>query len=85
MNEPQLAGDTHEDGVNFVKAIFQQMGGTALPPRRPGRIPKDIPITVERDAFMTDFENACLSQNWDSRFRAHPKGILRHADAEWGK
>ena len=65
--------ETHADAVNFVKSIFQQMGGTVLPPKRPGHIPNYTHLTVERDAFMMDFENACLSQNWDSSIRAHPK------------
>ena len=30
-----------------------------------------------------DFENSCLSQNWDNAKKQHPTGILRHADAEW--
>ncbi len=32
---------------------------------------------------MMDFENSCLSQNWDSRKRAHPKGPNRYKDPEW--
>ena len=32
---------------------------------------------------MMDFENACLSQNWDSS--AHPRGPKRFQDAQWAK
>ena len=30
-----------------------------------------------------DFENSCLSQNWDSRIKPHPKGNKRYEDPEW--
>jgi len=32
---------------------------------------------------MMDFENACLSENWDSRIRAHPTGPKRYEDSKW--
>ena len=76
--------ETHEEAVDMVKTIFEQMGGTVLPPRRPGRKDKYELLTPERDAFMMDFENACLSQEWDNSKKQFPTGRLRHADAEWG-
>ena len=75
--------ETHEDAVNLIKAVFKQMGGIVLPPRRPRRPPPYTPLTVAGDDFMMDFENACLSQNWDRRIRAHPKGPKRYKDLEW--
>ncbi len=76
--------ETHEDAVNLVKAVFEQMGGTVLPPKRPGHRPNYHTILdQQRDDFMRDFENACLSQHWDSSKRPHPKGKRRHEDAEW--
>ena len=83
MIEPRL--ETHDDAVNFVKDIFRSMGGTVLPPKRPRHLPKYTPLTVGRVDFMMDFENACLSQSWDSRIRAHPKGPNRHKDPDWAK
>ncbi len=74
---------THEGAVDFVRDVFCSMGGRVLPPRRPGRTLSDTILTVARDNFMMDFENSCLSQNWDNAKRQHPTGILRHADAEW--
>ena len=67
--------DTKEDAINLVKSVFQNMGGRVLPPpmiRRPRHINKYEILTVGRDNFIMDFENACLSQNWDSSRRAHP-------------
>ena len=72
---------THEGGVDFVRDIFRSMGGTVLPPRRPGHILKYTPLAFERNYFMCDFENACLSQNWDSS--KFPKGPTRCEDPEW--
>ena len=40
-------------------------------------------IDPERDAFMMDFENSCLLQNWDNAKKQHPTGLLRHPDSEW--
>ncbi len=73
----------HQDAIDLVKTVFKQMGGTVLPPRRPRRPPPYTPLTVAGDDFMMDFENSCLSQNWDSRKRAHPKGPNRYKDPEW--
>ena len=36
-----------------------------------------------RDAFMMDFENACLQQDWNSSERSHPKGPRRFEDPQW--
>ena len=72
-----------EDAIDLVKDVFRGMGGTVLPPRRPGHLDKYAIITPERDALMMAFENACLSQNWDSSKRLHPKGRNRHEDPEW--
>ena len=79
--EPKL--ETKEDAVNFVMDVFRSLGGTVLPPRRPGHNDKYSILTVARDDFMMNFENACLSQNWDNAKKQHPTGIMRHADAEW--
>ena len=79
--EPKL--ETKDDAVNFVMDIFRSMGGTVLPPKRPHHIPRYTPLTIERDNFMMDFENSCLSQNWEGRIRAHPKGPKRHMSPEW--
>jgi len=73
----------HQDAMDLVKTVSKQMGGTVLPPRRPRRRPPYTPLTVAGNDFMMDFENACLSRNWDSRIRAHPKGPNRHKDPEW--
>ena len=79
--EPKL--ETKEDAINLVKDVFRSMGGRILPPNRPRHIDKYEILTLERDNFMMDFENACLSQNWDSSRREHPKGPNRHKDPEW--
>ena len=80
--------ETKEDAVNFVMEVFRSMGGTVLPPKRPRHIPRYTPLSIERDDFYCDFENACLSQNWESppwdvSKRAHPKGPKRYEDPEW--
>ena len=75
--------ETHDGGVNFVMDVFRSMGGAVLPPKRPRHIPKYTPLTVARDAFMMDFENFVLEQDWDSTKRSHPKGPKRHEDREW--
>ncbi len=82
---PELVGDTHEDGVQFVMDVFRSMGGTVLPPKRPRHIPKYTPLTVGRDNFLMTFENFVLEHDWDSSKRAHPKGPKRHEDREWAK
>lgn len=71
--------------MDLVKTVFTQMGGTVIEklPRRPNCEPRFTPLTIERDNFMMDFENACLSKNWDSRSRAHLRGPNRYKDPEW--
>lgn len=71
---------TKEGGVDFVRDVFRSMGGKVLPPRRPRHTNKYDIITVERDAFMMDFENACLECNWN---KPYPKGPKRHENSEW--
>ena len=76
--------ETHEDAVNLVKDVFKSMGGRVLPPNRPGHIEKNDIITSDRDAFMMDFENACLADKW--RFFSkgpHPTGKKRYEDPAW--
>ena len=70
---------TDEDGVAFVKSIFRILE------RRPGHRDMYELMTTERDNFLMDFENACLSQNWDNSKKPFPKGMMRHTDAEWGE
>ena len=68
------------------RSVFRLPGGATQradsfieqAPRRPGRRSHAI-----GDYFMMDFENECLSQNWDSSKRPHPKGPKRHEDPEW--
>ncbi len=60
--EPQL--EAHEDAMNLVKTVFEQMGrGTVIEkaPRRPHHIPRYTLLTPRRDAFLMDFENAVSS------------------------
>ena len=55
-----------------------------LPPRRPGHLDKYAIITPERDAFMMDFENACLEKNFKCQFNEYPTGDKRYEDPFWG-
>ena len=81
--EPKLETDyAKEDAINLVKSVFQSMGGNIMI-RRPRHIDKYEILTIARDNFMMDFENACLSSHWDSSKRPHPKGPKRHEDQEW--
>ena len=59
---------------NTVRAAYkaQNTGSTLLP---------WLSVKMPSDAFMMDFENACLQQNWDSR--SHPKGPRRFEDPQW--
>ena len=75
--------ETHEDAVNLVKQIFQEMGGRVMPPRRPGHLHEHDTITRDRDDFMMDFEYCCLSEHWNSSIQPHPKGSKRYEDPEW--
>ena len=74
--------ETKEHAINLVKDVFRSMGGRVRPPRRPGHIDKYEIRTPERDAFMVDFENACLEQNWDQRCE-WPTGSKRYEDPIW--
>ena len=82
--ENKMSGklEMHEDACKLVMDVFRSMGGTVLPPKRPRHIPRYTPHTIDKGNFYMDFENACLSQNWDSRKRPHPKGTKRHKDPE---
>lgn len=51
-----------------------------LAPKR--RYNSSTAITVCRNSFMMDFENACLS-DWDSSKKPHPTGCKRYLDPEW--
>ena len=73
--------ECQEDAVNLVKQIFQSMGGRIIPANRPGHIDKYSIMTPERDAFIMDLENTCLSQHWGKR--PHPKGNKRYENPEW--
>ena len=57
------------------------MGGTIVPPTRP----RKRLLGVESDAFLMDFENACLANHWDSSVMAHPRGDRRHEHKEWAE
>ena len=56
------------------------MGGTIVPPSRPHKRLS----SVESDAFLTDWENECLSDNWNSSV-PHPVGPKRHEHKEWAE
>ena len=71
---------THEDAVDFVKAVFKSMGGKIVPPRRPRRHDENASLTVERNNFMMDFENSCLQQDWAG---LPPTGSKRYEHEEW--
>ena len=45
--------ETHEDGVKFVKTIFESIGGNVPPPRRPN---STMEMSLERDNFMMDLD-----------------------------
>ena len=76
--------ETHEDAVNLVKDVFKSMGGRVLPPNRPGHIENHDIITPDRDAFMMDFENACLADKWSFFSKGpHPTGKKRYEDPAW--
>jgi len=77
-------GTTHEEGVQFVKDVFVSMGGTVIPPERPHKYKSRTQMTPNRNYFLMDFENSCLSQNWDNT-KQFPKGPRRHLDPSWAK
>ena len=72
---------THEGGVALVRDVFQSMGGTVLPPTRPGNIRLEY-MTPERDALFMDFENECMANHWDWSV-PHPIGHMRHEHKAW--
>ena len=80
--EPKL--ETKEDAIKLVESVFRSMGGKVLPPRRPGHLDKYAILTPERDAFMMDFENACLEKNFKRQFNEYPTGDKRYEDPFWG-
>ena len=69
---------THDGAVDFVKDVFKSMGGTIVPPTRP----RKKLLSVESDAFLMDFENACLANHWNSCV-PHPTGNRRYEHEEW--
>ena len=70
---------THDGAVDFVKDVFKSMGGTMVPPTQP----RKRRLSVKSDAFLMDFENACLASHWDSSVMAHPRGNRRYEHEEW--
>ena len=69
---------THDGAVDFVQHVFKSMGGTIVPPTRP----RKKLSSAEVDAFIMDFENACLANHWNSRV-PHPTGDRRYEHTEW--
>ena len=59
-SEPKL--ETHEDAVNLVKTVFEQMGRTVIEkaPRRPHSTSPNMLMTPQHDAFLMDFEMQSL-------------------------
>ena len=83
MTQPICLEDypqTHDGAVDFVQDVFKSMGGTAVPPKRP----RNRISSSKVDAFLMDFENACLVDNWNSSV-PHPVGPKRHEHKEWAK
>ncbi len=83
MGEPEPEAETHDDAMELVKTVFEQMGGTVLPPKRPGHIHRYAILHPQRDAFLMDFENAVL-RDWDAR-KGIPKGRRRFENTEWAE
>ena len=76
--------DYHEDGLWYVEQGFQRMGGTVVhAPTRPGKA-RPLYMSIQRDAFFMDFENACLATFWNSS-EPHPKGEKRHLNKKWAE
>ena len=71
---------THDEAVDFVKDVFKSMGGVVVPPRRPRSHDENAGLTVERNNFMLDFENALLGTNWAG---LPPTGAKRYEHEEW--
>ena len=83
MSEKEPKLETKDDAVNFVMEVFRSMGGTVLPPKRPRHIPRYTPLSLERDDFCIDFENAVLRE-WDTH-KDIPRGPRRFENAEWAE
>ena len=81
LRQDKMQLETHAEAVEFVQHIFRELGGRVIPPNRPRHIDKYAILTLDRDDFMMDFENSCLSQHWNSK--PHPKGSKRYEDPEW--
>jgi hypothetical protein len=88
-SDPSIA--THDAACQMVKDVFVSMGGRIVEPEpepeRPqtsSRVPKPRRRrqTRENDAFLMDFENAILREQWDAR-KGIPKGPCRWRNAEW--
>ena len=79
LSEPTL--ETHEDGVEFVKSVFEALGGIVIPPRRPRSMPPYTLLTLGPDAFMMDLENKIL-EDW-SDIKPIPTGTRRFDNPEW--
>ena len=71
---------TKKGGIDFVKAIFQNMGGIIMPPHRPNK--GEFKWDLHKDNFLMDFENFCFEHDWHGE---PPKGKSRHLDKEWAK
>ena len=87
LNMNKDGPQTHEEAVEFVKHIFQIMGGTVteMPPERPNKGCR-YTLTTERgrDNFLCDFESSCLINNWDNSI-PFPTGPKRFENPEWAK
>ena len=73
---------TKQGGIDFVKAVFQNMGGNIAPPHRPRK--GQFKWTPSKDSFLMDFENSVLQNHWDSNV-SHPTGERRHENKEWAE
>ena len=67
---------TEDEARDFLQAVFKSMGGKVVPPERPNK------KYHKNYAFMMDFENECLSQNW---MGPPPIGPKRYQDPKWAK
>ena len=74
--------NTHEGGVDFVRAVFESMGGRlpAPPPlRRPGFRDCGYKVESSVEAEMMGFENGCLMDF----HMLQPRGPRRWEHPEW--
>ncbi len=83
LYETHFRKKIHENEQCF-EAASEVLEKWRSPPKRPRHTLLHIP-TTEGNNFYMDFENACLSQNWNNRKRAHPKGPKRYEDPEWAE